>query len=169
MTKKTVTLILIFTIFFSVIAMAVWGKVPETSADIYVTHLVFYGSDGAEITEINTSVNQEKKVNLKRSDVGELTYVFQVAVMPSNATDLRLEYAIESGNVEVEAIDYRPLTPDAPPAEEAPKNIYTYQVLFLEQDLATLSFVSNFSGTRRVKDYLMFVFDGPKHSDVISL
>ena len=169
MTKKTVTLILIFTIFFSVIAMAVWGKVPETSADIYVTSLVFLDSLGNEITDLNDSSLREKKVTLKGDDSKTLDYIFQVVIQPENATDLRLEYNLDLGDATVETLDYRPLSPDAPPADEAPANVRTYKITFARQTITTLSFISNFSGTRRIKDYLMFVFEGARSSDVIDL
>ncbi len=169
MTKKTVTLILLFVIFFSVIAMAVWGKVPETSSDIYVTGLVFRDSEGKEITTINESDAKEKKVVLKRDLDKTLDYVFQVEILPANATDLRLNYQLQYGKATIEALPYQHLDATTPAPEEAPKNVHTFHITFTEQDLTTISFETNLSGTRYVRDKLMFAFEGARHSDVIIL
>ena len=187
MTKKTVSLILIFAIFFSVIAMAVWGKVPETTGDVYVTSMVFLNQDGQEVTELNDSEEKEKKITLQRDETATISYIFQVVLLPANATDLSIDYIFESGDATIEVLEYRPLGDGTLPGQSdsseaasssassqegevsAPANVYTYRITFTHQNLTTISFFSNFSGTRRIKDYLMFAFEGSSHSGDIIL
>ena len=164
MTKKTVTLILLFTIFLSVIAMAVWGKVPEASTEVAVTNIVFYDEKGDEVTTLNDSDNKEKKITIQRQEE-TITYHFRVVLLPENATDLTLEYTLDTGEAEVELLVYEPQNEES--TSEAPHNYYDYKITFQKQSVTILSFVSNFSSTRRIKDYLMFAFEGDGFSDDI--
>lgn len=165
MTKKTVTLILIFTIFLSVIAMAVWGKVPEANTDVAVTSMVFYDEKGDIVTDINESDYQEKKITIDGKKDETISYTFTVVLLPENATDLRIEYTLDSGDASIELLPYEPQDG----SNEATHNYYTYRITFQKQSVTVLSFVSNFSSTKWIRDYLMFTFTGEGFSDDIIL
>ena len=179
MSKKTVTLILIFAIFFSVIAMAVWGKVPEVSGDIYVSEIIFFDADGHQVAETNDGDLQEKKIVLERDSENTVTYTFQVMLLPADATDVSIEWKLEMGEATLDKIDYIDnivfetsgdnTSSNEEEVKDEHRNVHSYRITFTDQNVTSLSFTSNLSGTRVVKDYLMFVFEGSSHEGHIDL
>ena len=172
MTKKTVTLILLITIFFSIIAMGVWGMVPETLGDIYVNEINFYNHEGAKVTEINESENKEKKIVLQKEEAETYTYLFYVELLPANATDLSMKNELVQGDATFRKVDYIPFnlgSEDTSEQEGSPRNITTYEITFTKQSVTILSFTCKSSSTQNLTEYLMFTFDGGSHHGDIDL
>ena len=173
MSKKAVTLILLISIFFSVIAMSIWGKIPETGGEVLVTEMIFYDTNNERVTTINDSELQEKKIVIEADKDNVISYTFSVELAPSNANNLKLEYEIEQGSATIEEVS-RSSSYVAKEEEKGGRtvdhnNIYHYRITFETQKVTTIQFTSNFSGTKKINDYLMFVFEGSIYDDDIIL
>lgn len=161
MTKKNIVLVLIFCIFFSVMAISLWGKNPEGGASIVAESLVFYDKNGAVITEEHSEEYHEKVLHLtKDGDHPQaISYDFSVDILPENTTDKALYYTFTIGSGTITEVikedSYLPREKE----EEEPKHSthYHYHVVFEieEQEMSKIEFTFN-RLTQTKRDYLMF-------------
>lgn len=176
MTKKNIFLILILVVFFSVMAISIWGKNPDKSGVIPATGITFYNQDGVEVTEISPNDGDKPKlISLKRNDEEktDMLYRFSLVLSPEDTTDTVVTWKYMRGEEpEIEEI----ITPDTyisssstpvvdPSSSTAPKHSikYMYSVHFLyeqQQKATKLDFEYNKVGGSTKHAYLTFSWSG---------
>lgn len=161
MTKKNIILILVIVCFLTVMAISVWGKLPELSSRVPVTGLIILDSEGNEITEINENSNRkEKVVSTERSseytEDNPFVYEFTVKVTPDDVTDASLTYEIIKGE-------------DVVTVEQTTNgNIHSFKVTFKELSECNIKFSTNKTDTTQI-DYLLFTWTGRESGGDIEL
>ena len=175
MTKKNIVLVLILSIFFTVMAISVWGKNPEPSNKIPADSMVFYDEAGQEITTINEhSMDREKIVKLNVDEDEEVTFCFSCDILPENTTDPYLSYKFVYGEGEIEELilpdSYRPVdskSTGSSSVEPQHSTHYHFVITFGvdQQTSAKLKFTYNTQSVTK-NEYLLFTWSEVHEDDV---
>jgi hypothetical protein len=129
----------------------------DTGDNIKVTAIEIRNSDDEIIDDINDSYWEEKKVTLEASTSFEsYTYLFSVAIMPENASNLSLFYNVIVGK------GYTQLT-----QLKQEGNVYYFKIVFTKQDICKIEFSSNSIDSTKQTEYLYFVWEGAQNGDEI--
>lgn len=170
MSKKNIILVLVITIFFTIMAMALWGKEADPSV-IGAESITFFNNLNQEITQVNqTAANKPHQVDLT-TDITE--YTFSVQINPANTTRTGLDYLVVDGAKNctltevVEELD--PITVEEKLESEIPhSNIYKFHIAFDNADIVKIKFTFNKGGVSK-ETYLQFVLTEVHHGGDIDI
>ena len=174
MNKKNIILILIISIFLSVMIISVLGKVPDDKNRIDATSIVFYNQSGEVIEDVDEdSQNKDRLLNFKGKDTDkdDFVYTFHIEILPIETTDGGVDADLMS-NKEAKLEEVYPNTVEEPsnegeePKEKVQRFHYYKLTLTPEQRVVTsIRFKYNKGGTNRF-GYLRFTFDIRHEEDV---
>lgn len=159
MNKKNIVLILILTMFLSVMVISIWGKVPEKSGRIDATSITFYDINGVEVTRESESMDKEKVIEFEVEDKDrvDINYKFSLVLGPEDTTDTDVYPEIKYG--ECTFVETTEKVPSKDETLVMPLK-HTYDISFTceEQDSATkIEFNYNKKGVTK-RAYLIFQF-----------
>lgn len=149
MSKKNIFLILIVSIFLSILAISVWGKNAEISGKVPASQITLYDENKQEITKERPNTDgQYKVVEIKEDKTKSITYTFSALLGPENTTDPDLYVYFD--NIKVES---------APSLNEV--NIEEHKKIVDEKEVHTLEYdyEITFSETQQVLTILRFEFN----------
>lgn len=173
MTKKNIFLVLFVVIFFTIMAISVWGKNPESSGNVPATEIIFYDQLGQKITEENISQFKEKVVTLDKDgdNPKQIIYYFSLELLPANTTDTLVVPSLRS-EAKLEEIN-TPINEETKEdgkegeGEEKHPTVYYYKITFEidQQELTTIDFAFN-TTTVKKHAYLMFKWHETHEDDI---
>lgn len=167
MNKKNIVLILILTVFLSIMAISVWGKVPDPNGNIEATSITFYDKDNNEITNTTDTRDKEKiiEILIEDDDRHTIIYNFSLVLGPENTTDRDVYVTVNYGEVALKETTVNE-TDDKGYSITPIK--HTYEATFLpeQQENLKLDFTFNKKGVTK-HDYLLFKFNVHRHDIII--
>lgn len=165
MNKKNILLILILTVFFSVMIISTIGNEAVIKSNVYEEDLVFYDNNGAKVERVDQeSGNEEKIIEIEASDLdkSDIVYRFSVEILPENVTENELDYFVDGTDAVMKEIN-----PDAEAVAEgegAAQSINRfryYEITFdyYQRFVTTVNFKLNAKKEDKKKTvYLRFIF-----------
>lgn len=176
MNKKNIVLILIITIFLSVMVMSVLGKESDDENRIDATGLVIYDQEGNEVTTVvQDSPNNDKAITIKADpeNTDDIVYNFSIELLPADTTDASLQYTVFAEGVPPTMEEIFPNQERTADEEEEPvkevQRFHYYKMTFAYDQRAQMSirFKFNFGeGGTANYEYLRFLFDEHPEEDV---
>ena len=173
MNKKNIVLILIITIFLSVMVMSVLGKVPDDKNRVDAESIVYYNQSGEVISDfVEDSINKYTVVTFdyKEGDTNIIEYNYSLELLPIETTDDSLEYSFLDGDSSTME-ELFPNEEIPTKAEEEPKvevqRFHFYKMTFVpeQRGLTSIRFKFNKGGVAKYS-YLRFQFTEHHEEDV---
>lgn len=171
MNKKNIVLILILTIFLSVMVISVLGKQPEDKNRVDATSIVFYDENGEVITNVDEdSPNKDKVITIQgnETDKDNVIYNFSVELLPVETTDDSLDYTVLGSEALLEEVypnGALSSNEDEPKKEVQRVHFYTMTFTPDQRVLTSIRFKFNKGGIAKF-GYLRFTFDIRHEEDV---
>lgn len=175
MNKKNIILILIFTIFISVMIMSTVGKNPDESSSIPATELVFYNENNDVIENIEEGLDQAKLIELEETEE-TIEYVFTVEILPIDTTQTNLSFDVVVGDCTITEIEQEgqgsKFIDEGKPSERTETVKYKYKAVFTVDQQTPCKIKFTFNGGKggaKKQDYLKFIFKPKQHDQDIDL
>jgi len=170
MNKKNIVLILILTIFLSVMVISVLGKAPEDKNRVDAQYMVIYDQSGEVVTDYDEeSQNKDRIITIKALDTDkkDILYDFSVELFPIETTDDTIDYAVFSSDASMEEVfpDLKKSETDEEKKEVQRVHYYKMTFAYDQRVLTSIRFRFNKGGTVKFA-YLRFVFQIRHEEDV---
>lgn len=171
MNKKNIILILILTIFLSVMVISILGKVPEDKNRVDAESIVFYNESGQVIEDVDEeSQNKDRVITIKGNDTDKdnVVYNFSIELLPVETTDDSVDYTVFGSEATMEEVypNEQPASGEEEPKKEV-QRFHFYKMTFTpdQRVLTSIRFRFNKGGIAKF-GYLRFTFEIRHEEDV---